>query len=68
MLACGIDVNFGAEQDNTTALMVAALGGQFSIAKLLLDRGANPNATNSAGKSVMSFAAQVLEYLYRYSY
>ena len=43
-------------RDGQTLLMIAgANSGSFSIMKLLLERGANPNERNSKGNSVLMF-------------
>ena len=41
MLEKGVDINYG-DVDNTTALTVSILNKQYSFAKFLLDRGADP--------------------------
>ena len=38
--------------------MQAVADGSFEIAKLLLERGANPNVVNNLGRSPMCFAAR----------
>jgi len=40
----------------TTALMLAILNGNRDIAKLLIEKGANPNITNGAGETAYSLA------------
>jgi ankyrin len=43
LLAAGVDVNTPAAGDGATPLLVATVNGRFDLAKMLLDRGANPN-------------------------
>jgi uncharacterized protein len=45
----GADVNQISPADNTSPLLIAAINGQFDIAKLLLDKGADPDAASDAG-------------------
>ena len=51
LLDAGVDVNQRKGGDNASALLVATVNGQFDLATLLLDRGANPNliAENGVG-------------------
>jgi ankyrin repeat protein len=50
MLDAGVDINYG-DVDNTTALTVAILNKQYSLAKFLVDRGANPSIADAAGRT-----------------
>jgi ankyrin repeat protein len=50
MLDKGVDINYG-DVDNTTALTVSILNKQYSFAKFLIDRGANPNIADAAGRT-----------------
>jgi ankyrin repeat protein len=61
LLAAGVDVNetvqgaafstgvAGPTEDSTSVLGLAIVNGQFDIAKLLLEKGANPNVPDSRG-------------------
>ena len=49
--------NINAEKDGISALIYAAAYGSFDIAKFLVDNGADVNAANSDGQSVLTFAA-----------
>jgi ankyrin repeat protein len=50
MLDGGADINYG-DIDNTSALVVAIMNKQFSFAKFLLDRGADPNTVDAYGRA-----------------
>jgi len=50
MLDAGVDVNYG-DIDNTSALVVAIVNKQFSFAKFLLDRSADPNTVDAYGRT-----------------
>ena len=52
MLENGVDINYG-DVDNTTALTVSILNKQYSFAKFLIDRGANPNIADAAGRTAL---------------
>ncbi len=68
LLAAGADVNetvagaafstgvAGPTQDSTSVLGLAIINGQFDIARLLLDHGANPNAPDSRGSLLHALA------------
>jgi ankyrin repeat protein len=51
LLDAGVDVNQRKGGDNASALLVATVNGQFDLAAMLLDRGADPNliAENGVG-------------------
>ena len=44
----GADVNRVSGQDNWTPLLIATTNGQWDVAMLLIENGANPNTANSA--------------------
>src|SRR5262245_15664814 len=50
MLDAGVDINYG-DIDNTSALVVAIMNKQYSFAKFLLDRGADPNTVDAYGRT-----------------
>ena len=50
MLDGGADINYG-DIDNTSALVVAIMNKQFTFAKFLLDRGADPNTVDAYGRT-----------------
>jgi ankyrin repeat protein len=52
MAGKGVDLNYG-DVDNTTALTVSILNKQFTFAKFLLDRGADPNIVDASGRTAL---------------
>ena len=52
----GVDVNGRNPDFGSTALMLAAAGGYWRIAKLLLDRGARPDLRDHAGRTAKQWA------------
>lgn len=68
LLAAGADVNetvqgaafstgvAGPTEDSTSVLGLAIINGQFDIARLLLENGANPNAPDSRGSLLHALA------------
>jgi ankyrin repeat protein len=49
LLEAGADVNQRAVGDNSTAMLVATINGNFDLARYLLDAGADPNAAQHNG-------------------
>jgi ankyrin repeat protein len=49
LLDAGVDVNELTAGDKSSPLLVATINGQFDLAKLLLERGANPNLAAENG-------------------
>jgi ankyrin repeat protein len=49
LLAAGADVNARTPSDGTTPLLMATINGQFDLAMLLLERGADPTLSSEAG-------------------
>jgi ankyrin repeat protein len=52
MLDNGVDINH-LDVDKTTPLVVALLNKQYTLAKFLLDRGANPNLADVLGRGAL---------------
>jgi ankyrin repeat protein len=52
MLDGGVDINYG-DVDNTTALTVAILNKQYSLAKFLVDRGIDVSIADAAGRTAL---------------
>jgi ankyrin repeat protein len=52
MLDAGVDVNYG-DVDNTSAMVAAIMNKQYSFAKFLLDRGADPNIIDAYGRTAL---------------
>ena len=52
MLDGGVDINYG-DVDNTTALVVAIMNKQYTLAMFLLDRGADPNVVDASGRTAL---------------
>ena len=50
--------NYGASWDGATALHAAAFAGRLEIVRLLIECGANVNATNSQGKTPLDLAKE----------
>jgi uncharacterized protein len=49
LLDAGLDVNVPTAGDRSTAMVVAAINGQYDLALTLLARGADPNLANDDG-------------------
>ncbi len=49
LLDGGADINDTSGVDHTTPLLLATINGQFDVAMLLIERGANPNIASTAG-------------------
>lgn len=49
LLDGGADINDTSRVDHTTPLLIAAINGQFDVAVLLVQRGANPNIASNVG-------------------
>jgi len=56
LISKGIDVNATTRRSRFTPLMAAACYGRVEIAKLLLQNGANKDAVDAKGISVIDFA------------
>ena len=49
LLDGGADINDTSRVDHTTPLLIATINGQFDVAMLLVQRGANPNIASNVG-------------------
>jgi ankyrin repeat protein len=49
LLDAGADINAISPAEHSTPLLVAAINGRFTLAKYLLERGADPNIASAAG-------------------
>ena len=49
LLKAGADINQVSAGDHTSPLLMATINGQFDLAKVLLERGANPKLASDAG-------------------
>ncbi len=58
LIATGANINEGAA-DGTTPLLVAVLNGHYSLANFLLDKGADPNATDGKGRAALYAAVDM---------
>jgi ankyrin repeat protein len=54
----GLDQTVRRAQTNMTALMIAAQAGALDAVQVLLEAGANPNATNAGGYTALDFALE----------
>ena len=52
LLDGGVDINYG-DVDNTTGLVVAIMNKQYTLAKYLIDRGADPNIVDAGGRTAL---------------
>jgi uncharacterized protein len=59
LLEAGVDVNTPTGGDRTSPLLVATVNGRFDIAKMLLERGADPNLTGENGVTPLYAAINV---------
>ena len=57
LLAAGADVNEGTPEEGS-ALVLASVNGQEKVALFLLEKGADPNATDGYGLTAMHWALQ----------
>jgi hypothetical protein len=49
LLDNGVDVNILSASDKTSPLLIATINGQFDLAKMLLERGGDPNLSAENG-------------------
>jgi ankyrin repeat protein len=52
MLDGGVDINYG-DVDNTTPLVVAMMNKQYTLAKFLIDRGADVTIVDASGRTAL---------------
>jgi ankyrin repeat protein len=52
MLDAGVDINYG-DVDNTSALIVAIMNKQYTLAKFLIERGADVNIAGGYGRTAL---------------
>lgn len=67
LLDSGADINQMSAGDRTSPLLMATINGQFDLALLLLERGADPNLTSLAGTTPL-FAVLERQWASRASY
>jgi ankyrin repeat protein len=60
LLDAGVPVNQRKGGDQASALLVATVNGQFDLAAMLLDRGANPNLTAENGVAPLYAAINLM--------
>jgi ankyrin repeat protein len=58
MLDAGVDINYG-DIDNTTALIVSIVNKQYTLAKYLVDRGADVNIAGGYGRTALYAIADI---------
>ena len=56
LLKSGIDANAQTVKRGTTALMIAAVGGNLDLIRLLLDNGADPELKDKFGQTAAVLA------------
>ena len=56
LLEAGADIDQVSEGDQTSPLLIATINGHFDLAKLLVERGANPNLASAAGATPLHAA------------
>jgi hypothetical protein len=52
-LDAGVDVNRTSDTDHATPLILAVINGHYDLAKVLLDRGANPRSATTDGATAL---------------
>jgi len=52
-LDAGVDVNQTSDTDHATPLILAVINGHYDLAKVLLDRGANPRLATTDGATAL---------------
>ena len=59
LLEAGVDINQVSPADKSSPILVATINGHFDLAKLLLDRGADPKLASIAGATPLYAAVNV---------
>ena len=67
LLKAGADINEVSAGDHSSPLLIATINGQFDLAKLLLDRGANPKLASDAGATPL-YATINMQWIPKASY
>jgi uncharacterized protein len=67
LLKAGADINEVSTGDHSSPLLIATINGQFDVAKMLLDRGANPKLASDAGATPL-YATINMQWIPKASY
>jgi uncharacterized protein len=67
LLKAGADINEVSAGDHSSPLLIATINGQFDLAKMLLDRGANPKLASDAGATPL-YATINMQWIPKASY
>ncbi|MGH7615672.1 MAG: ankyrin repeat domain-containing protein, partial [Gemmatimonadaceae bacterium] len=67
LLKAGADINEVSAGDHSSPLLIATINGQFDLAQLLLDRGANPKLASDAGATPL-YATINMQWIPKASY
>ena len=67
LLKAGADINQVSAGDHSSPLLIATINGHFDLAKVLLDRGANPKLASDAGATPL-YATINMQWIPKASY
>ena len=67
LLKAGADINEVSTGDHSSPLLIATINGHFDLAKVLLDRGANPKLASDAGATPL-YATINMQWIPKASY